>query len=392
MDWLMTLMRVVTNSEWGSFACHNRWHLRYDLGLTSGKSKNPLRHGSLWDELLGAYYRDGGRSTVEQLRVGVIEPWLEERRAYTDTQEDGNVLADEDRESAELCRGMLAHYAKHHDSDFERWEFVAINPQMARWLDHPETGGQITDTVVIDGVSHERRWAYGGEADTLVRNKENGSWWVWENKATDATNWQKTMNDFAFQSQCRAYAWMMADPIDHPDMDVRAPIQISGTIYNVARKKIPRQPKALPTGGFSQDKSIDTTVEVYRAAVLASLNLGDDPEKHLAKYQRFLEVLATKPAFFARHEHRMTPEWIEGFGLEASNRALEIMAEEQKTEHTKQDGLCTGPMNYGCQFRSICQDMHPTAVAKFSKLGIRHTELRGVMAEPYVGKIRAVAE
>jgi hypothetical protein len=122
-------------------------------------------------------------------------------------------------------------------------------------------------------------------------------------------------------------------------------------------------------------------VEVYRAAIAREgLNA--------AAYGDILGKIAEKPAHFARHMPKYTEDQVEAFGFEAAHSALEILQEESKDHHVRRDSLCTGPMSFGCQFRSICKDASAESLAKFNVRDIRHDELRGVLSEPWVAKVR----
>jgi hypothetical protein len=340
----------------------------------------------LWDECLAAFYRDRGAITVDQLYTGVIEPWLELRREYTSQQNDADMLEEEDREVAALTRGMLDGYLAEYASDMAKYEVIAVKAQMARYLYNPETGEPLNDEV--DGVI--RHWAGGGEVDMIVRCRvpvtangvlfDAGEYLVVENKTTAETDWHSIFRKLAWSPQVRRYAWACAAPINHPDMDVREPLDIAGVIYNVARKGIPRVPEPLKkTPSRLSVAAIDTTLPVYLAAIRKH---GFNPDHYADK----LESLRGR-TFFARHAVRFTAEDLEAYGFEVSHRAMEIMAEQHKPHHTAQESVCTGVAAFPCQYAPICHD-NAASRAGFSVRGIRHDELRGVMAEPYVAQQR----
>jgi len=72
-------------------------------------------------------------------------------------------------------------------------------------------------------------------------------------------------------------------------------VPFEGCYYNVLRKKVPRVPPVLKSGGLSQAKDIDTTYEVYMQAIEDN---GLNPDD----YHKILDILQNKPNTFYQRE------------------------------------------------------------------------------------------
>jgi len=99
-------------------------------------------------------------------------------------------------------------------------------------------------------------------------------------------------------------------------------VPFAGVLYNFLRKKVPTVPQVLAAGGLSQNKSIDTTYEVY-AAEIERLGLN------AAAYQDMLLMLKDKGNnFFLRQAVRRSQD-----ELDQIARRYEILSDEMLREH-----------------------------------------------------------
>lgn len=385
-----SLLRVLTNSERSSFACQRLWWFGYHEGLTQQLTPAPLRHGSLIHNGIAAWARAACKLTVPEIEQAVIEPWIEKRRAWSEQQssEAAEEAFREDLEFAELSRGILAGYLTEWAADAEEWEYVAVEAQVARWLEHPGTGGQIEDRPVIGGARRRRRWAYGGSVDRVGRRRSDGTWWLFETKTAKiaSTGFDSYLRKLHFDPQIRGYGWALQQPIVskvHPAL--AHPIQIEGVIYDVVRKSVPRKPDLLKSGKGVSRAACDTTRALYLSTLLEH---GFNPDE----YADQLEALE-----HARFFHRETYTFTEGdfidFGRDAAHAALDVIRAEAATYHPRQVQVCRGGAGFGCPggFESICLEDGPMARASYRVMTIRHPELTGDLAEPWMGPQRGQA-
>lgn len=379
---LSKLVRIVTNSERTEFACQRRWWFRYHEGLSTDDAVAPLRMGSLWHHALACWYRSGCRMTPAEVSAAVVDPWLERRLEWLDGRLGMNnaaETADEDREHARLTRGMLDGYVAQFASDMDDFEVIAVEPQVARWMHHPVTGKLLRDRVELNGKRVFRQWAFGGAMDLLVRMKD-GSVWFMEHKTTAESDLDHYVRKLDWDPQIRGYAWAAGAPI--AGSDVREPVTITGVIYNVARKKVPVEPEPLKNGGLSKAKGIDTTRAHYLNAVLRN---GLNPDA----YADVLEQLKSKK-FFHRDSYVFTGPELEDFQRDTAHTALAIMAAERAAYHPRQTRVCIGTAVAPCPFKQVCIDDGAMMRKAYAVQGIRHAELTGDLAEPYVAQLRNV--
>lgn len=371
-----TVYRVITNSERRTFACEKKWFFRYHAGLTTSATPAPLRYGSLWHECLAAWYRSQCKMSVAELMAAVVAPWREFREQWQREQaahNDGIIdseAEDEDAEMAVLIEGMLAGYLSEFARDDEHWEIVAVEAQAARKLTLNDKIGDI-----------EREWLYGGALDLIVRERATGDLWFVEHKTTSNSDLTKYLRKLHWDPQIRGYAWILRAPVKESDVES---MRVKGVIYNVARKKVPREPELLKNGKALSKAACDTTREVFLQAILRH---GLNPDD----YADQLEKLSGR-AFFARERYVFTDPELDAFEADARAAALRIMRAEQEpmsVDHPRQVAVCTGPAASPCPYSNICIEDGPMARKSFQVMNIRHAELKNEFAEPYVASLRA---
>lgn len=396
----MTVLRVLTNSERSTLACPRRWWFRYDQGLTTSDSPMPLRTGSLWHQCLAAYYRSVQHPPVltwDEVVAAVIAPWREQRAAWAEAHFAGieeinrrSEVLEEDDQAAKLVAAMLQGYvAAWGAQDAERYEVLHVEAQVSRWLPHPVHGSALRDRLTVRGENGSRRaaawrrWAYGGAVDLVVRDRSTGEAWVVEHKTTAESDLPTHLRKLHWDPQIRGYAWALADPL--PVGDVREPVRVAGVIYDVARKKIPREPELLKDGSRLSKAKIDTTREVFLGAIL---HHGFNPDD----YADVLEQ-ASRNVFFARESYAFTDSELDDFARDAGHAALRVIAEGRAAYHPRQLTECGGPGRMLCPYLDLCAPGAdgPMSRRSYSVLAIRHAEMHGEMAEPGVGAERMVA-
>jgi hypothetical protein len=322
---------------------------------------------------------------LDEIGEAVVRPWVEKRTEWVEAnqREYADAILEEDAELVALTRGMLDGYLQTFRDDVNDFEVLAVEPQVARWLVHPKTGKPVRDRITIGGKRTFRRWAYGGAMDLLVRLKD-GTVWFMEHKTTSERDLQSYVRKLDWDPQIKGYAWAAADPVDTGcSTDVTSPLRITGVIYNVARKKVPVEPEPLKGGGLSKARGIDTTRAHYLNAILRN---GLNPDA----YADVLEQLQSAK-FFHREHIVFTDSELDDFGQDVSHAALQVMRAEGETHHPRQTKVCIGTAVMPCPYKEICLHDGPMMRKAFSVTGIRHTELTGVLAEDYVGKMRNVS-
>lgn len=377
--------RVITNSERGAFACEKKWFFRYHAGLTTSATPAPLRYGSLWHECLAAWYRSQCKMSVAELMAAVVAPWREFREQWQREQaahNDGIIdseAEDEDAEMAVLIEGMLTGYLAEFATDADGWEVIAVEAQAARPLGFKDA------IMLANGERVERTWLYGGALDLIVRERATGNVWLVEHKTTSQSDLSQYVHKLHWDPQIRGYAWIMLAPVR--ESDVREPMRLTGVIYNVARKKLPREPELLKNGKALSKAACDTTRDVFMHAILRH---GLNPDD----YADQLDKLAGK-RFFARERYVFTDPEIDAFEHDARAAAFRIMRAEQEAEsqdHPRQVAVCQGVAPMPCPYASICIEDGPMARRSFTVQSIRHAELKDEFAETYVSKMRGCNE
>ncbi len=377
-DYRNALSRFITNSERGTFGCQRRWAFRYLDGLTTDGSA-ALRLGGLWHLCLASWYRSLCTMTVADIAEHVIAPW-EESRADWYSKHPNDEREEEDVGLVALTKGMLAGYLALYAHDAERWEVVAVEPQVARWLVHPVTGKPIRDRIMHRGKLTHRRWGYAGAMDIVVRKRTDGTFWIVEHKTTKDSDLWQYMRKLDLEPQTKLYAWALADPIVNTCSPFTEPIQISGVIYNAARSKLPSVPDVVKDGTRFSKSPCDTTRDVFLAEIERR---GFDK----AAYADVLDALAPR-IFFHREEFAFTEAMIADFAADMHAHALQMVDAERAEVHPRQTSVCIGKHAFRCDYAAVCLTDGPFMRKAFNVSTVRHAELTGDFADEYVGALR----
>ena len=416
--------RLLTNSEIGSMACPRLHDLRYVRRLSPEQyGPSPAARGTLMHALIAQ------ASENDEVIDAIVRPWLEERSHYIRKDEMGAPADDEAEESLEDLHaqasktvGIYRRYADHWRRDeFERWETIASEVQVARVI-RDEAGKPITDMDVgDDGKKRKRIYLYGGAIDRVVRDRTTGAVWLLETKTTDETDLEGFAQKLSHDAQTRGYAWALAG-LDPRYSEIDSPIHVQGVIYDVIRNKLPSVPSVLvacadckhskkdhtPEGGCDgskkcgctgwrasamsrakSDTAHDTTWPVYRAAVE---DAGLDPSEY---NDIRLALQGAESRFFLRVPYPFTTDEIDRFGAYAEAWARTAIAGEKRTRAghiappnphvclAKSPRRCPGGYETAC----LMGEQDEMALTGFAPRGVRHVELRGVLAEVFATKL-----
>jgi hypothetical protein len=283
-------------------ACRRQWKYQYQEHLVPRREES----GALWigrgvHYALANYYVGKDPDTA-------LQEWLDIKLAERYESTGGTPIDPKLEESITLMRDMVSRYP-----DFARqnddWEVVAVEKPFSVKI--PTTQGRLEGTL-----------------DLVVRR--NGRLWVVDHKtfASFVSPDQLELDD-----QMTAYLWLVQQIFKEVP---------AGAIYNQLRKSIPKKPALLKDGlRFSKDKSIDTTEEIYLAAVQEQ---GFDPND----YQDILEKLRLNE-FFKREIIARNPNELDSF--EAN------LIDEYRQMTTKRRPLYPSPSRdcQWCDYRTLCK-------------------------------------
>lgn len=264
--------------------CRQRWDFSSNIrgNLEPKKPVTPLWFGTGIHEALAAYYDpeiEVTSTSQTYLKMGegilqrmprdpdygifvfenFVDSWL---TSLGEPSEDQYLWAKENRE---LGLGMLDNYFKwcRINDDFE-----------VIWVEKEYEVG----IPGLPGVSYSFR------CDGLIKTKHHT--WLLEHKTTaqfpDQTEW------LMMDDQCGSYLWGLSqlDP----------PIYAEGVVYNELKKKTPQPLRPLLAGGYSVNRSQDTTFDL----ALQTLMDEHGGRKIPKKYWEFLDYLKYKPNNFVK--------------------------------------------------------------------------------------------
>ena len=282
------MKRYVTYSELRTRRrCPWKGHLEYDRRLSPVVKAPGLREGSIMDAGLNALYENHRLTGTHDLDVmlAAIDCAAEDEEARIAA---GTRLFEEEwqaiRERTALLKDVAALYVPWAQVQDEGVQVITRQFQ-----------GEVPVLAPSGRPSTKYQLRFKPDGIVIL----GGRLWLWEDKAWKIVD-RESLRLLTIDEQCGMYLWGLRQLIERGEappvvMDAfREYGYPAGVIYNVLRKKTPTIPKLLKDGSTSRDKSIDTTEEVYRQALLAR---GQDP----ADYAEILEVLQEKGnTFFVR--------------------------------------------------------------------------------------------
>lgn len=255
------------------------------------------------------------RSVTQQLALAsFVETLTQQRKRIEEAQ--GRVFDDEQRldfqERRELGVGMLEHYflwAPMQDA-YLRPLFVEVEFE-----------------VPIPGLPG---YVYQGRVDVIWEDIRDGTIWIGDHKTAAQFGDQSHLD---LDQQCGSYGWALKH---HLGLDVQ------GVIYNELRKKVPEPPAVLKNGRLSQNKSQNTTPEIF---IRTCIELGQNPKD----YADFIQTLREEgQEYFRRAQvHRTAKE----YEILEQNIRLEAL------DMTQDPSIYPNPSQWncrGCQFKTPC--------------------------------------
>lgn len=286
--------------------CRRQWAYKWKHGLDP--AREPINH--FW---VGTAVH---RSLDEWYSGGVWEDAFEEyvKETVPPARIDSMMGDERDRfmEAESLASGMMQNYVDHFAEDLNRWRVVGTEVELYARI--PKTTGWLSGTF-----------------DLLILD-EFGKFWIVDHK-TYATFYRP--DQLELDDQMTAYLWLIRNALG---------IEARGVIYNQMRKKLPTVPEPLKKGGLTRAKSLDTTYEVYLAAIKEhGLDVMD--------YADVLDRLASEGnRFFKREEvYRSRTE------LEAFTPQLVDEYREMSSTLTQIYPHLTYDCAWRCPFLSLCR-------------------------------------
>lgn len=243
-----------------------------------------------------------------------------------------------------LASGMLAGYVAHWrgKDDFE--------------VLHVELPFRVP--LVTPAGKASRIFDLVGRIDMIVRMPD-GSIWVFEHKTVgvkDPQYLRRLDTDF----QIRAYVWAGSRFLGVP---------IRGVVYNVLRAKLPVEPEVLKNGTISKRANIDTTLEVFEAALART---GSNPADYAEIHDRLRNEGNT---FFIREAREIPPEDLQRWALEM----YAITRDMRRSKFVYRNPTACS-LYGGCEYRDLCAGLLPAdeIATRYRTLAAKHPELSDV--------------
>ena len=245
-----------------------------------------------------------------------------------------------------LVEGMLRGYCEYWKDDPELYEVLHVElPFKVPLISPSGRASRIFDIV--------------GRVDMVVRRKSDDSIWIFEHK-TVGTKDRNYFNRLDTDYQVRAYAWAVSRYLG---------VQVQGVVYNVLRTKLPVEPDVLKNGSISKRANIDTTIEVFEAALSRT---GSDPSEYADVLDRLRNEGNT---FFLREEREFTPEELHQWALDFYFITRDI---RNSGSPYRNPTSCT--LYGGCEFRELCAGLLPADEIhnRYRRIQTKHPELSDV--------------
>jgi len=228
-------------------------------------------------------------------------------------------------EQRELGIGMLKYYKKFAEAvDDEYFEEVVETEK--------------SFTIPIKTPEGNLSWGrYSGTIDGIVKD-ELGQYWLLEHKTASRIS----TDHLPLDEQIVRYIWAAQEEYG---------LKLEGVIYNIIRKKIPKEPKELKSGGLSKSKSISTTWSKYKKSLIEYY--GGKDNVPWDEYEDVLESLEDGwKDFYYRKRIRKSQAEIENI-----KRRTYI---EYKQMRNAKEFYPTPNRNcmWDCDFRHVCIEMN----------------------------------
>lgn len=239
--------------------CRRRWKYAFRNRLQPINTKADARTlGTVCHAALAAYYKSLQES--QNLPDVIFEERITNATASLwATWTASNLILEEDQ--IELGMGILDGYLRNTGGEEAHWHIHAVEQTLY---------ARIPTTNV---------WLQG--TPDLIISDYTGALYVYDHKTYRSF---LTEEQVEFDDQQTLYIWLLA----------QNGIKVRSAIYNMLRKKVPREPQLLVKGGLSKNKAIDTDKVTYLAAIHKH---GLDP----MDYMEFLNELPDKE-FFKREQ------------------------------------------------------------------------------------------
>jgi len=307
--------RVFTHSELSTYQdCPMKWWFKYDQRLDTPKPDNKLSFGRFFHDAIDVYYRTG--NMIDAI-IGFNNNCKDIIAIETDEERKEEIM------KLDLLGVAMLNNYKNFAMANDDWKVV-----------HSEITGKVP--IKAPSGRDSTVFEYSFRTDQIIEWNDN--WWIREYKTAKSIG-QGYLDNLMLDEQISRYCLGCNRLFDR---------QISGVLYTILRKAVPRVPELLkkpPKGvekALSQDKRIDTTYQVYMAAIEQhGLNLAD--------YEDILALLEYKGNTFMVNEPIMrNPREI----AECESR-LWILCKTINTDppiYKCPSEKC----GWACQFRSLC--------------------------------------
>lgn len=389
------MKRIATNSmmETGK-RCKEQFALRYVDGLVPARSARSPSFGSLFHLLIQSWWMSHPRyvppptMTVNGVKVerllltplGAVEMWRNERikaaeehaeqvQAQLGIRDDGLVTSVKEQcaDISSACLELFRHFLK----EVLEPEASAYEPLF------------VEEPFNVPLLTRDQRrhpvWRYRGKYDLVLREVATGQTILRDYKTTvrQPTDMASILElDTQPMGYVYAALYLATTPrvgeeteADEPTWPEDAPAPV-GFELEVIRKKVPREPPLLKSGRLSKAQNVDTTPELFEAAIQRH---GLDP----ADYDEILLRLRRRgPAFHYRHRVAVGPQEISRWVHETRLVLEDLRRVELHRDQAYRASPSTCQRQYGrrCVYHPLCFGDAQMARADFIKKPV-HDEL-----------------
>lgn len=360
---------AVTNSEISTFrTCRQKWFFRHRERLRPKRRPRALAVGSMVHAGIAAVYgliaskqRGVNASGIdyEALAVDTMQKRLAHYRkdifdamdeAKT-TDEIDELLAESETAEREAEGSVLRFVQRFARDDEQRYKVVTVElpftvllrDKLGRKMSHALNAG-VMDLVLYDQQLNE-----------LLLGEHKTS-------ANDATKAEAKLD---MDPQTSGYVWALREAMpelrrqlqnDPIGSMLRDDTKVGRVLYNVVRKKGPRQPTLNQDGSVSA-AAVDTTRDVYEAALVDQERKGIP---RTDKQRNRLESLSTRERYVTRLEVFHGNDVLERWHTEQkADASLVRLARDGRFPITRNPEACNPPWVPPCPYRTICIDDSP---------------------------------